>query len=208
MFLDSDPEPEVGFLVFLCRCVFKRMSFNLRPGLGMPSLFSLILLYVSQHRSLIATSSHSLVFTRDARNKDRELRSEKSVLYLNNRSHTQNLRATPGQAEHIAKVFYKIWPMYTFLHQKRPRHGRGAQTDKRLLWNPLTGHSKDASIFTLSFTHCMFFLFLSEALYCIFLKLKLAAFFIVTDPCILTEVRLVLLLSGSLGWLVLWLQLS
>ncbi len=60
-----------------------------------PQQSSLILLYVSQHRSLTAidqkkASSHSLVFTRDTRKRDREKSSgqtDPTAQYLNNRRH-------------------------------------------------------------------------------------------------------------------------
>ncbi len=63
----------MGFLVLLCRCILPEI---LRPE---PPLFSLILLSVSQNRQLNANGqkkafSHSLVFTRDTRNRDREKR--------------------------------------------------------------------------------------------------------------------------------------
>ncbi len=77
---------------------------------GCSPLFSLILLYVSQHRSLTAigqkkASSHSLVLTRDTCNRD-ELRPHPPGHYLNNGSHGQTLKSTPGQAKPITQYFF------------------------------------------------------------------------------------------------------
>jgi hypothetical protein len=56
-------------------------------------------------------ASHSLIFTRDTRNIDKEKSSVKdselSVQYWNKSTHEQNLRSTPGQAEPIAPYFLK-----------------------------------------------------------------------------------------------------
>ncbi len=74
----------------------------------LPPLFSFSFI-LSQHGSLTPigqknkASNHSLGFTRDTRNRDREeLRSDFPVDYLNNRSQRQKLRSTPGQALPIA----------------------------------------------------------------------------------------------------------
>ncbi len=89
-------------------------------ALGLPPLFSLIILYKSQNISLAAigqkkASSHSLVTTRDTGTENTvELRWDPPGQYLNNRSHGQNLRSTPGQAENIAQYFCKILPLEWF----------------------------------------------------------------------------------------------
>ncbi len=66
--------------------MFNLRSFDLNLGLGLPSLLFLIFLCVSQHRWLAAigqkkASSHSLVFTRDTRNWDREKSSSQAHLF-------------------------------------------------------------------------------------------------------------------------------
>ncbi len=57
-------------------------------------------------------SSHSLVVTRGTGIRTaRELRSDASVQWLNNRIHGQNLRSTPGLTETFAQFFFKIRPL-------------------------------------------------------------------------------------------------
>jgi hypothetical protein len=103
------------------------MSFDQSPRLRVaPPLFSLILLYVTQHRSLTPigqkkAASHSLIFTRDIRKRDKEKSSvqdsEPPVKYLNNSTHEGNLRSTPGRAEPTAQYFFKN--STTVLNSKR-----------------------------------------------------------------------------------------
>ncbi len=83
-----------------------------------PPLFSLIFIYVAQHRSLTSigqkkASSHSLILNRDTCNRDREKSSGQIHLsnILNYRSHGQNLRSTLSQAE----------PTAQYLIQNRPK---------------------------------------------------------------------------------------
>jgi hypothetical protein len=104
---------------------FTLRSFNLTPASDCP-LVSLILLYVSQHRSLTAISQKKLPLTN-------WLSIETHVIgrfpvrptcaqYLNKRSHGQSLRSTVGQAEPIAQFSLKFdhwshltmyWRLYT-----------------------------------------------------------------------------------------------
>ncbi len=85
IFRQSEPKSSwVGFLVLFVRMNLTRDPSTLALTSGCPPPFSLILLYVSQHRSLTAngqkkTSSHS--FTRDSSNRDREKSSNLTRLF-------------------------------------------------------------------------------------------------------------------------------
>ncbi len=81
------------------------------PSSKSPPPFSLILLYVSQHRLLTAfgqkkASSYSLVFTRDTC-RDGE-KSSGLAHYLNYRSHYQNLRSTQVKLSLLHRISLKI----------------------------------------------------------------------------------------------------
>ncbi len=100
---------EVGFLVLLCWCVLPEV---LRPEPWprvAPPLYSLILLYVSQHRSLVRREFSFSNFHLTYKGQRKELRSDSPVQYLNNRRRRQNLRSTPGQVwAYCAVILWKF----------------------------------------------------------------------------------------------------
>ncbi len=101
---------------------------------GRPPLISLILVCVNTNswlqlvkRKLPLINWHSL----KKHVLGKELRPGPSFYYFNNRSHRQNLRSTPGQAEFIAKHFFKNFKPLVSVIQK-PRiiwiHRLGSET--------------------------------------------------------------------------------
>ncbi len=106
----------MGFLVHY-EDVFNMRPFDLSLATGCPPLLSLILHYVMQHRSLTAigqkkTGSHSLIFTRDTCNRDREKSSDQNQ--LSNIWTKVHMNRTSGQPQVklslLRSISFKIRP--------------------------------------------------------------------------------------------------
>jgi hypothetical protein len=121
------------------------------PASGYP-LYSVSFSSIHQQRSLSAisqwrmknTDSHSLVFTRDSRNK-KNWEQSSGQAHLINIWTMEAIDRTSDQPQVkltlLRRYFYPIWPMDSSYTKNDLRMGGGLQTGKRLLRNPPTGHS-------------------------------------------------------------------
>jgi hypothetical protein len=125
--LGSNPE---GFFLSFYVAVFILRSFDVSPDLRLP-LYSVS--FTSMHRItdhwlLLARRKLPLtyLFSFEIRVIGRERRphARPTCEYLNNRSHGQNLRSTPGKAEPIAQYLFKI----------RTQDCCGFGIDRQTLW--------------------------------------------------------------------------